>query len=1076
MSDKLDRFVNLMKGIFELDKSDLDFGIYRIMNIRKAEIEKFLSEGLPAKIADILAPFAQNDTEEIKKKIESIEKQASDFGMDISSLPDDNQMKQQYNSLKAQLAGGTDLSALESDVYSALYNFFNRYYDEGDFISKRRYKEGVYAIPYEGEEVKLYWANQDQYYVKTSENFKDYTFKADDYLIHFRIVDATTEQNNNKESDDSKRVFMLFTEDEENFPGIKTFEHNADTKEIIIRFVYDIPEDKKRKYAEENYNAVQKYIFENNSTIPVWQSLLAPIPTGKGKETTTLLEKHMKAYVAKNTFDYFIHKDLKGFLTRELDFYIKSEIMHLDDLDTTNEQRVETYLAKVRAVKRVGAIIIDFLAQIENFQKKLWLKKKFVIETNWCITLDRIDEKFYPEIIENKAQIQEWIDMYAVDEIKEDLTTVGFTNPPTVDFLRQNLNLVVDTKHFSSDFKERLVASIDNIDEETGGLMINSDNYQALSFMTDKYNEQIKLIYIDPPYNTDASKILYKNGYEHSSWISLMESRLKKGKEFLSRNGVIDVAIDDYEMRYLNLCLDQVFGIENAISNIAIMTNPKGRDQGFIAQSHDYTLMYAKNKAYAETNNFILTDEELAKKFSKTKDGEALRELPLKRTGTGKRREERPYMYFPFFYSEGTKDLIVIPETYYNKIYDADTHSFNDKFLNDVINEYKQKGYTAILPISSKGELFRWRWGYKSCVKGVENGTLFCKAVKSGGYAIYQYDFADNEATPKSLWMGEKYDASSKGTNLLENMLPNNPFDFPKSLFTVIDNIIIGSNETDIVMDYFAGSGTTGQAVIELNRSYDESNRKYILVEMGEYFNTVTKPRMQKVIYSSDWKDGKPQSRNTGVSHIMKYMKLESYEDALSNISLDDEKHGLSSLFGDDYLINYMLDIEAEGSLLNLDAFRTPFEYKLKVTENNETKEKNVDVVETFNYLIGLTVKTASAITYFNAVKDENGEYEGAVRLVKDIGGTYGFKQVEGTTPDGKRVLVIWRTISDNLIESNAALDAYFTKHRINPQDREYDIIYVNGDNNLQNMSTDEDSFKVQMTELEFKKRMFEEE
>lgn len=168
MSDKLDRFVNLMKGIFELDKSDLDFGIYRIMNIRKAEIEKFLSEGLPAKITETLAPFAQNDTEEIKKQIADIEKQAAAFGMDISALPDDNQMKQQYLSLKSQLACGTDLSALESDVYSALFNFFSRYYDEGDFISKRRYKEGIYAIPYEGEEVKLYWANQDQYYIKTS--------------------------------------------------------------------------------------------------------------------------------------------------------------------------------------------------------------------------------------------------------------------------------------------------------------------------------------------------------------------------------------------------------------------------------------------------------------------------------------------------------------------------------------------------------------------------------------------------------------------------------------------------------------------------------------------------------------------------------------------------------------------------------------------------------------------------------------------------------------------------------------------------------------------------------------------
>lgn len=571
MSDKLDKFVNLMKGIFELDKSDLDFGIYRIMNIRKTEIEKFLTESLPNKIKETLEPFAQNDTEEIKKKIKSIEQQAVAFGMDISNLPDDNQMKQQYNSLKSQLTGGTDLSALESDVYSSLYNFFNRYYDEGDFISKRRYKEGVYAIPYEGEEVKLYWANRDQYYIKTSENFKDYTFKIADYSVHFRIVDATTEQNNNKESDDSKRVFMLFTEDEENFPGIKTFEHN--TNEIIIRFVYDIPEDKKRKYAEENYKAASEYIFKNNSTISVWQELLSPIPIGKGKETTTLLEKHMKAYVAKNTFDYFIHKDLKGFLTRELDFYIKSEIMHLDDLDTTNEQRVETYIAKVRAIKRVGHIIIDFLAQIENFQKKLWLKKKFVIETNWCITLDRIDEEFWEEIISNKAQIQEWIDMYAVDEIKED---VCFTNPPTVEFLRQNQNLVVDTKHFSTDFKENLIASFDNIDEQIGGLMVNSENLQALYLLKNKHNH-VDIIYIDPPYNTgNDDNFYYKDGYQSSSWLSMVIDRIKIGYEFLTNDGVMFVSVGDEEYEHLSVALRELFGKLNCFATLIWEKKKKG--------------------------------------------------------------------------------------------------------------------------------------------------------------------------------------------------------------------------------------------------------------------------------------------------------------------------------------------------------------------------------------------------------------------------------------------------------------------------------------------------------------------
>lgn len=179
-----------------------------------------------------------------------------------------------------------------------------------------------------------------------------------------------------------------------------------------------------------------------------------------------------------------------------------------------------------------------------------------------------------------------------------------------------------------------------------------------------------------------------------------------------------------------------------------------------------------------------------------------------------------------------------------------DTDSFNDAYLNDVIKSYTDKGYYAILPNSGKGEFLRWRWGYDSCVKGISNGTLFCKKVKDG-YAVYQYDFADIEVTPKSIWVGDKYDASSKGTNILENIIPNNPFNYPKSLYTVEDNIIVGSSSEGLVLDFFAGSGTTGHAVIELNRS-NNCNRKYILVEMGEYFNSVTLPRIKKVIYGSN--------------------------------------------------------------------------------------------------------------------------------------------------------------------------------------------------------------------------------
>lgn len=572
MNERLDRFTKLLKEIFELDKSDLDFGIYRVMNLRKAQIEQFLTERLPQMVQETLAPFAQGSKEEIRAKMKQIEDSVSEMGMTVDALPDTAQKKQQYLQLQKQLAEGADLAALETDVYSALYSFFNRYYEDGDFISKRRYKEGVYAIPYEGEEVKLYWANQDQYYIKTSENFKDYTFVFDGITVHFRLVDATTEQNNNKESKDSKRTFMLFTEDEENYPGIKRFEYDPETAEIVIRFVYDIPEDKKKKYAEENYAAITAWLLSQHRA--ELNPLIAPIPTGKGRETTTLLEKHLKGYVAKNTFDYFIHKDLHGFLTRELDFFIKSEVMHLEDLDTGSEARVETYLAKVKAIKRVGKIIIDFLAQIEDFQKKLWLKKKFVVETNWCITLDKIDESFWPEIIGNKAQIDEWIAMYAIDEAE------GWTNPPSIDFLRLNQNLIIDTKHFSNTFKFKLLESIPDLDEQTIGLLINGDNYHAIRLLQKVYGSSIRCTYIDPPYNSPSSEVLYKNSYKHSAWLTLMHSRLIEGQRLQSEDGAVVIAIDKYEHNWLfDLCKD-IFPEDDVVS-VAIEHNKKGT-QGII--------------------------------------------------------------------------------------------------------------------------------------------------------------------------------------------------------------------------------------------------------------------------------------------------------------------------------------------------------------------------------------------------------------------------------------------------------------------------------------------------------------
>ena len=157
-----------------------------------------------------------------------------------------------------------------------------------------------------------------------------------------------------------------------------------------------------------------------------------------------------------------------------------------------------------------------FLAQLEDFQKQLWLKKKFVLETNWCVTLNRIPKALYPEIATNAAQCEEWVELFAVDEIPGDLINGGATwsNPPSLDFLKANPYLVLDTRHFDRDFTDRLLAALSDsgsLDEQLDGLLVHGENFQALNLLQARYHGQVQCVYIDPPYNTDATPILYKN-------------------------------------------------------------------------------------------------------------------------------------------------------------------------------------------------------------------------------------------------------------------------------------------------------------------------------------------------------------------------------------------------------------------------------------------------------------------------------------------------------------------------------------------------------------------------------------
>jgi adenine-specific DNA-methyltransferase len=418
MSQKFEKLKTLLKELFQLDQPDLDFGLYRIMHAKAAEVTQFLDLDLLPQVRKAFEQYQPADKAELEQELAKAIEQAQALGADPETLP-------KVKELRRKLAeDAVDIGGLENEVYDHLFSFFRRYYSEGDFLAKRVYKPGVYAIPYEGEEVKLHWANRDQYYIKTSEYLREYAFRLrpdlstgsgqahDPMRVHFRLVDAAEgEHGNVKAAEGKDRVFILAAED-------CVAQENDD---LVIRFEYrpatlaDWPEDDREGKAKPPTQkdlldlAAKRLLAITEPALQPWVAeLRKPHVKADGERADySRLEAHLRRYTARNTFDYFIHKDLGGFLRRELDFYIKNEVMHLDDVENETAPRVEQYLSKIKVIRRIAGKIIDFLAQLEDFQKKLWLKKKFVVETQWCVRMGCIPEALYPEIAANEAQRDE---------------------------------------------------------------------------------------------------------------------------------------------------------------------------------------------------------------------------------------------------------------------------------------------------------------------------------------------------------------------------------------------------------------------------------------------------------------------------------------------------------------------------------------------------------------------------------------------------------------------------------------------------------------------------------------------
>lgn len=1049
----MSQYANLnqkLKNIFQIDRPDLDFGIYRILNARRKEITYYLDNRLKQKVESYLTQ-ARSDVQD--SQLESLTNELKEeFGKrafdDAGNLVDEDAIEsalgQRYIALLEQSGNAFD----ESQVYSHLYTFFSRYYDEGDFISQRRYKGDTYAIPYSGEEVMLHWANKDQYYTKSGEMFSNYRIRFNsigesDKTVLFRLLSADTAKDNQKDNDKNRRFIILSKpktvtrideEGEEYEETVHPLELSSDGNEMTIWFEYAVM-DSKAKQDKLNIEA-HDAILDNSTVSSQWAELMThPAPTEKNPNRDLLL-KHLNTYTQKNTADYFIHKDLGKFLSNELDFYIKNEVMHLDDVvNSSSFVEIEKKLAMIKCLRKIGQELIDFLASLENFQKKLWLKKKFVVSSHYCITLDRVDEDLYDEIASNLEQWQQWEDLGL--KVEDD----SVSDWGRAAYLKSHPYLMVDTSLFDTSFKAKLVNTINDLDGQTDGLIINSDNFQALNLLQDKYQGKVNCIYIDPPYNTEKDrnegKFIYKDSFPHSTWATLIHNRLDVSMNLLSNEYSYFLSLDENELHNAVSLFKQF-----SIKYHGIFTWRRTRTGGHLSNAFNQLTDYV----------LVFTSESNKRLYGGQADPEESQPLT-------KRNNRNSILIF----EPGQLSFLDCEDGYIEEgtVYEG---SGSIKALTEILI----KNNRNVNQVKISGNFI---WTQKTLNSELQDGAeIVIKRIKNLNLRFYRApknhkpfpSLADND-----FIVGTNEDASQSLKRMFGKDVEisfTKPIELLKKLALSKSKFI----EDFIILDYFAGSGTTAHAAIDLNRE-DDDKLKYILVEQGEHFNTVLKPRIKKAVYSQQWKDGSPLlpeqikfelNPYKGISHCLKVVKLESYEDTLNNLELvrtqeqDDLFADLTPAQKDDYLMHYMLDIESQGSLLNVNSFRTPFDYQLKVATDSAGAytEQTVDLIDTFNYLIGLTVKSI------------------------DYQLEQGFVQVIGQLRNGDDVTVFWRDCDKIGYEE---LDALLKKLSINALDSEFDQIYINGDHNINAhlVSTEgaEKQLKVRSIEQVFFEQMFAE-
>ena len=732
--------------------------------------------------------------------------------------------------------------SFREELFDKLYTFFSRYFTESGsiYFNSTPFHNNIYEKVYtDDRDVILFWKTQMLYYVKTDRIFRSMPVEFDNLKFYF---DATTIENK-----------------------------KANEKRTLI---YELKE------AKEDGTIVFSVLYSEKGKITKTDEILKELRKKHIIINEEQLERAFRIFEKQSEVDFFINKNAKAFLQEQ--FKLWSYQYFWDGAKEWTADRVN----QLQILKDIAFKIIDFVSQFEDELVKIWNKPKFVKNSNYVITLDRLENfgdkglEIIKKILSHKninQQIQEWQTLGMVNE-SFSLNDVLKNN----NLIEKYKHLPIDTIYFK-DLELEILSLFDDLDNQLDGWLIKSENYQALNTLLPKFKEKVQTIYIDPPFNLDSSdQFMYRTNYKNANWATLLENRLRIARDWLNEKGSIFVRCD-YNGNWIVRCLmDEIFGEENFRNEIIV--------------NRTLAKQPAQNQFIKQTESLFL--------FSKT--GNNLIKKVL-------RPISNPTWYsLLHFPRPDEKPRIILGQVFYPPKNRRWARSQED------IERLEKMGKVRI------NEEITYVDCYENKIKGFPE-------------ILYDEEVVDN------VWLDIPGYSQAHG--------------FPTENSEILLKRVIQStsNENDIVMDFFLGSGTTTAVAHKLCR-------KWIGVEMGEHFYTVVLPRMKKVLAYDKSGISKEVKEYQG-GGFFKYYELEQYEEALANTVY--ENHDMF-IIGDKSPYEQYVFLKDEKMLK---ALEIDYENK-KVKVDLSKLYKNIDIAETLSNLTGKWIKRIKE----DEVEFENGE------------------------------------------------------------------------------------------------------